>query len=238
MLPASFRIQLEGIFREHHAWLHGRLLRRLSNRCEAEDVASETFLRLTEDGGRTEVRDARAFLTTLAKRVLFQRWRRNDLEQAYLETLRQQPEVLALSPEDRAVLIDAIQCLDEALGELPEAVRTAFLLSRLDGMSYPAIAVQLEALLKRSELQPFFREGLEVHTETTLIDAQGKAVRPDRIVREGDRFRILDIKTGTPSDRHQEQVKGYVQLLQKVEAKPVEGFLLYMRDGALMPVKA
>ncbi len=134
--------------------------------------------------------------------------------------------------------IHAILARVHTAKDLPGAMAKESAIWGLDPGTSAAIAMQLEALLKRSELQPFFREGLEVHTETTLIDAQGKAVRPDRIVRDGDRFRILDIKTGAPSDHHQEQVKGYVQLLQKVEAKPVDGFLLYMRDGALTPVEA
>ncbi|CAM4026872.1 sigma-70 family RNA polymerase sigma factor [Paracidovorax anthurii] len=160
MPSAPIPHDLESIFRDHHAWLFGRLLRRVANRCDAEDAASETFVQLGEDGGRTPIRDPRAFLTTIAKRVLFQLWRRQDLEQAYRESLRHVPQALALSPEEHAQLMDAIQQIDCALAALPLPVRTAFLLSRLDGLSYPEIAARLgvslatvERHMKRALLQ-------------------------------------------------------------------------------------
>ncbi|MBS1583272.1 MAG: UvrD-helicase domain-containing protein [Bacteroidetes bacterium] len=101
-----------------------------------------------------------------------------------------------------------------------------------------AIRERLDTLLARPELAPFFGEGLTVHTETTLIDASGHALRPDRIVREGEQVRVLDIKTGAPSDRHQAQVRGYADLLRQVEGTAVEAYLLYLNEGALVPVDA
>lgn len=142
---------MEAMFREHHGWLHGRLRRRLANASDADDVAAETFLRVAEDGGRSDIREPRAFLTTLAKRVLFGLWRRRDLEQAYLDTLRHMPQALALSPEEHALMLDAIQHIDRALGSLPAPVKAAFLLSRLDGLAYPDIARQLGVSLATVE---------------------------------------------------------------------------------------
>ncbi|MGJ7489357.1 sigma-70 family RNA polymerase sigma factor [Variovorax sp. ZT4R33] len=151
MSSVSVFPELESIFRNHHSWLLGRLSRRVSNRGDAEDIASETFVQLSEDGGRTQIHDARAFLTTIAKRVLFQLWRRQDLEAAYLDTLRHMPPAMALSPEEHAQLMDAIQQIDRVLFALPIPVRTAFLLSRLDGLSYPEIAHQLGVSLATVE---------------------------------------------------------------------------------------
>ncbi|MBP8823634.1 MAG: hypothetical protein KBH07_08325, partial [Flavobacteriales bacterium] len=98
-----------------------------------------------------------------------------------------------------------------------------------------ALARHLGLLLAKPGLLPFFGEGLVVHTESTLLNAQGQAQRPDRVVKDGDMFRVLDIKTGAPAERHKEQVQGYVQLLREVEGTPVEGFLLYVRNGELVP---
>lgn len=98
-----------------------------------------------------------------------------------------------------------------------------------------ALALHLGPLLARPELAPFFGQGLEVHTESTLLNEQGQALRPDRVVRDAKGFRVLDIKTGAPAERHKEQVQGYVQLLRAVEGAPVDGYLLYVRDGQLVP---
>jgi predicted RecB family nuclease len=97
--------------------------------------------------------------------------------------------------------------------------------------------VQLAALLENPALAAFFREGLEVHTESTLLNVDGHTVRPDRVVRDGDVYRVLDVKTGAPSETHKAQVKGYAELLRAVEGKPVEGYLLYVGDGSLIPVE-
>ncbi len=149
--PSSSHPDLETLFRQHHAWLFGRLLRRASNHGDAEDVASETFLQIGQDPARTDLRDPRAFLTTVAKRLLFQLWRRQDLERAYLDTLRGRPEAASLSQEDHAMWIEAIAQIDRVLAALPSPVRTAFLLSRLDGLSYPEIATQLGVSLATVE---------------------------------------------------------------------------------------
>jgi ATP-dependent exoDNAse (exonuclease V) beta subunit len=106
----------------------------------------------------------------------------------------------------------------------------------LDAMTASMVEKELHALLSRPELRPFFGEGLLVHTETTLIDAQGHAVRPDRIVHEDGAIRVLDIKTGAPSEHHDGQVRGYCRLLQEIEGRKVEGWLLYVKDGALVKV--
>jgi len=57
-------------------------------------------------------------------------------------------------------------------------------------------------------------------------------------VREGERMRVLDIKTGAPAESHKKQVRGYAALLEQVEGLPVEGYLLYVNDAALVPVDA
>lgn len=151
---------LESLYRDHQPWLLGRLCARLGNRADAEDVASETFTQLAESGDAPHLREPRAFLTTIAKRVLFHLWRRQDLERAYLQSLMAVPEAVALSSEQRALLLEAIARIDHALEQLPVPVKTAFLYSRLDGMTYPEIAQALgvslatvERYMKRALLQ-------------------------------------------------------------------------------------
>lgn len=160
MSSIQFRAEVDEIFRQHYAWLRGRLVRRVSSHSEAEDVASEAFLQLTEDGGRSQIREPRAFLTTLAKRILIKLWQRQDLERAYLDMLRCVPEAQALSPEEHSQLLEAICQIDRALAALPVPVKAAFLLSRIDGLTYPEIARQMgisqatvERHMKRALLQ-------------------------------------------------------------------------------------
>lgn len=133
----------ERYFCEHQPWLLHRLFDRLRHRGDAEDLASETFLRVIVQPNLSEVETPRAFLTTIAKRVLFQFWRRRDLEQAYLQALAHLPETLAPSPEERALLLEALDAVARALDGLPAKARRAFLMSQLDAMTYAEIGQKL-----------------------------------------------------------------------------------------------
>jgi ATP-dependent exoDNAse (exonuclease V) beta subunit len=126
--------------------------------------------------------------------------------------------------------------------DLPRALAMESAVWSFGPSALMALNDQLSALLAKPGMELFFRDGLEVRTESTLIDADGHAHRPDRVVRDGNVFRVLDIKTGTPAEHHNDQVKGYMALLQAVEGVPVEGvpvegWLLYVRDGELVPVQ-
>ncbi|HEX2615977.1 MAG TPA: UvrD-helicase domain-containing protein, partial [Flavobacteriales bacterium] len=70
----------------------------------------------------------------------------------------------------------------------------------------------LKNLIARADIAPFFAPGLTVRTEVTLIDRDGHALRPDRVVQGTEGTRVLDIKTGSPADAHAAQVRGYAEL--------------------------
>ena len=84
--------------------------------------------------------EPRAFLTTVAKRVLANHWRREQLEQAYLEALAALPQASAPSEEERAILLETLLEIDRLLDGLPAPVRRAFLLTQLDGLNHAQVA--------------------------------------------------------------------------------------------------
>ncbi len=131
------------LFTDHQPWLIGRLQQRLRNVAEAEDVASETFLRVISYRRLHSMQEPRAYLTTVAKNVLVQFWRRRDLERAWIETLAALPEATAPSPEERAMLLESLERIAIALDRLSPKARTAFLLSQLDGLTYDEIAERI-----------------------------------------------------------------------------------------------
>ena len=133
----------KAFFTDHHPWLLGRLHQRLSNRADAEDLASETFVRVVAQPDLSGVGTPRAFLTTIAKRVLFDFWRRRDLERAYLDAITHLPQAVAPSPEERALLLESLQGIARALDGLPDKAQRAFLMSQLDAMTYAEIGKQL-----------------------------------------------------------------------------------------------
>ncbi|MGP5277989.1 sigma-70 family RNA polymerase sigma factor, partial [Pseudomonas helleri] len=87
--------------------------------------------------------EPRAFLTVVAKRVLFNHYRRQELERAYLQALAELPETLVPSEEDKAIILQTLAELDQLLDGLPSPVKRAFLLAQVDGLSYAEIGAQL-----------------------------------------------------------------------------------------------
>lgn len=150
---------VQTLYAEHHGWLQAWLRRRLGCSQSAADLAQDTYLRvLLRPQVLPTLREPRAYLTTLAKGVVSEHWRRQALERAYLETLALIPEALALSPEDRLELLQTLNEIDAMLDGLAARARAAFLLSQLEGLSYTQIAAQLgisERTVKRYMAQCF-----------------------------------------------------------------------------------
>jgi len=134
---------VESLYQDHHSWLTGWLRRRLGCPDSAADLAQDTFIRVLSAREQPVIIEPRAFLTTLAKRVLFNHYRRQDLERAYLDTLAQMPEMLAPSEEDKAIILQTLIELDQLLDGLPRPVKRAFLLAQVDGLTYSQIAAEL-----------------------------------------------------------------------------------------------
>lgn len=94
----------------------------------------------------------------------------------------------------------------------------------------------LRSLLDRPDIRPWFSGDGKVIAEQTLITADGHALRPDRILHHHGRWRVMDIKTGLPRDSHHAQVERYCELLHAITGGPVDGMLLYLRDGQCIDI--
>ncbi|TBU86208.1 sigma-70 family RNA polymerase sigma factor [Phytopseudomonas dryadis] len=136
---------LQHLYREHSGWLIGWLRKRLGCADNAADLAQDTFLRLlARERELPALREPRAYLSTIAHSLLVNFWRRQAIEQAYLDALARQPESLAPSPEAGELIMETLLAIDAMLLRLPDKVRQAFLLSQLDGLTYAVIARRLQ----------------------------------------------------------------------------------------------
>ncbi len=146
-LPPPPAEDLHKLYSDHHGWLTGWLRRRLGCPQSAADLVQDTFLRVLVAREKPVILEPRAFLTTVAKRVLANHYRRQDIERAYLEALAAQPEALAPSEEERAIILETLVELDRLLDGLPPLAKTVFLLAQVDGMTYADIASRLDLSL-------------------------------------------------------------------------------------------
>lgn len=149
------------LYGDHHPWLLGWLRRKLGGADHAADLAQDTFVRVLSAHARQRelaLREPRAYLTTIARNLLITHVQRQSLERAWLDAMALLPEPLAPSPEQRLLILEALQRIDAMLDGLPARTREAFLLAQLDGLTYAQVAARLgvaERTVKRYMAQAF-----------------------------------------------------------------------------------
>ncbi len=145
MAAGSSTDSVTDLYSRNHGWLVSWLRGKLGNAFDAADVAQDTYVRVMATGRVPEqVEQSRAYLVRIARHLVVDLHRRRRLEYAYTEALTHLPAAQLPSVEERAIALETLVQLDAALDRLPVRVREAFLLSQFDGLTYSAIAEQLE----------------------------------------------------------------------------------------------
>lgn len=144
---AEFKLDVGQIYENHYHWLVSRLYRKLSCPQKAADLAQDTFAKILASRQHLSLSEAKPLLSTIAKGLLIDYYRRQTIEAAYLQALALLPEAQTPSPEDSAIILETLYEIDCMLDDLPAKARQIFLLSQLDGLTYPQIAAQLNISL-------------------------------------------------------------------------------------------
>lgn len=131
------------LFSKHYRWLRQRVTHRMGCEYRADDIAADTFVRVLGLPDLAQIQEPRALLSTIAKRLMLNNWRRADLEREYLATLEQEPSNTVASPEEYALLMDSLQQLDRMLSGLASQAKEVFLYSLFDGLTYEQIGGRL-----------------------------------------------------------------------------------------------
>ena len=131
------------LYAQHHDWVVQLLRRKLGGQDLALDLAQDTFVRILSSGTVPIFREPRAYLTTVAGRLCGQYYRRRALERAYEQSLTNLEPELVPSPETRLLVLEALDAVGQVLDGLGSKVREIFLLSQLDGLTYPQIAERM-----------------------------------------------------------------------------------------------
>ena len=150
--PSAPHAEIRTLYIDHHAWLLGWLRKRLRHGDNAADLAHDTFVHILGKPERLqELRQPRAWLSTVAHGLLVDRVRRQRVERAYLQAIAHLPEAGVPSPESQLILLETLMRIDALLDGLRPKVRMAFLMSRLEGLSYKEIAERLAISLSSVE---------------------------------------------------------------------------------------
>ncbi|MCY1280132.1 putative RNA polymerase sigma factor FecI [compost metagenome] len=148
---SSPHLTVQALYSEHHGWLKNWLRSKLGNAADAADLAQDTFLRLLGKGDSLDLRTPRAFLRTVARGLVIDHWRREELERAYLEALAHLPEAEAPSPEERELILELLERIALMLDRLKPKARTAFLLAQCEGLTHKEVAARMGISLRSVE---------------------------------------------------------------------------------------
>ncbi len=135
--------EVDLLYHAHHAWLRGWLRARVGCQENAADLAQDTFVRLLRARQHSALKEPRAYLSSIARGLMIDQFRRRALERAYQESLAHVPEAEAPSEEQRLIILDTLERLDQMLLRLSSRARQAFLHAQLEGLSIPQIAARL-----------------------------------------------------------------------------------------------
>lgn len=133
------------LFAEYRDQLVRFLVRRVSSPEVAMDLAQDAYVRLLQaDAGTGEIRDARAYLFRTAANLAIDHQRRHRLMP--LDPSPTAAEAVAdraPTPEAVAVSRAELRALAVAIDALPPRRRAAFLLARVEGLTYVEIGQRL-----------------------------------------------------------------------------------------------
>ncbi|HNW88728.1 MAG TPA: UvrD-helicase domain-containing protein [Bacteroidales bacterium] len=138
--------------------------------------------------------------------------------------------------EETAKSISWGNVIHKILSEIRQAEDTAGVIARmvLEGVISDTDAEKinkyLDELMTKPEFKKFFEPGLNVLTEAEILTPAHEVYRPDRIIFEKDKNFIIDFKTGAVKETHKTQITNYADLLVEINGKPVEKYLIYLRE--------
>jgi RNA polymerase sigma factor (sigma-70 family) len=135
LLNERFRAPLLAFFR-----------RRVNVADDAEDLLQETFVRLAKPGRLESVDNVEAYIFQIAANLVRERARRRAVRGSdqQIEIDESFADEQVFSPARILEGKDAIERIMVALKELPERVRTIFILQRFEGMTYQEVASKLD----------------------------------------------------------------------------------------------
>lgn len=157
--PSPLQHDLHGLYRDHNGWLQGWLRKRLGDRERAADIAHDTFLRLLVSGRLPRIGEGRSYLAQIARNLVVDQWRRQRIEQAYLDSISHLPEPQSPCLETRALVIETLMQIDSMLDAMPARVRETFLMAQFEGLTYPQIAARLQISL--SSVQKYMTQAIQ-----------------------------------------------------------------------------
>ncbi|WP_271103468.1 sigma-70 family RNA polymerase sigma factor [Pseudomonas tohonis] len=154
-MDEQFRGSISGAYRAFHAELLKFLGKRLGSPADAADLAQDAFTQWLDWRERGQVHQPRAFLFQIARNLLRDHWRRQQVRGALDGEVEQALETLVdeqgASPMEQVEHHQRLRLLVSALDDLSPRRREAFVLHKFDGLSQAEVAARMGISLSMVE---------------------------------------------------------------------------------------
>jgi RNA polymerase sigma-70 factor (ECF subfamily) len=148
-LVADEKNWFKEIFDEHHNYIRNYLYYLSGDPDLSDDLVQDTFVKLWEIREKVKTESVLPFLFTIARHLYFKSHRRKAVHLKFFTNWEEQAK--EVSGEYILEMKEFDKKLQQSLAQLPEKTRTAFLLSRIDEMSYSEIAINFGLSIKAIE---------------------------------------------------------------------------------------
>ncbi len=119
--------------------------------------------------------------------------------------------------------------------DAPSAIDKMIFEGKISPEEKPDLLAKLHKIFENDQISNWFCDEWTVKTEAEIILTNGKTARPDRVISNDKKTIVIDYKFGEiEEEKHQQQVKGYMDLLKQMENKEVEGYLWYVDLGKVV----
>ena len=131
------------------------------------------------------------------------------------------------------------------VNDIPDALRRL----QFEGVLYDEemtaehITSMLKKRLENSRVADWFSPRWTLFNECTILSVENGEVkerRPDRVMTDGQEWIVVDFKFGSPKPEYHDQVREYMNLIQKMESvssDKIHGYLWYVYSNKIEEVK-
>ena len=131
------------------------------------------------------------------------------------------------------------------VNDIPDALRRL----QFEGVLYDEemtaehIAMMLKMRLENPRVADWFSPRWTLFNECTILSVENGEVkerRPDRVMTDGQEWIVVDFKFGSPKPEYHDQVREYMNLIQKMESvssDKIHGYLWYVYSNKIEEVK-
>lgn len=136
---------LKALYLAHRGEIQEYLDRRLRCKETAADLTQDTFMRLSEQMGRTRIDNFRAYLFSSARNLFIDHTRRQEHRKGEALDTEQMSAAEQSTPtlEQGAIAHQQLAALNEVIASMPAPCREVFVLVRVEGLTYVQIGERL-----------------------------------------------------------------------------------------------